>query len=509
MPRTLRALSACLITLHLLASASSADLWATIHNEIRGSQISSGTISVTIRDASSSDVPLVSVLWADGTISTDTKTPMIPASNMKLLTTGAALHVLGPDFDFTTRLLYDQGKLIIRGDGDPAFGDPELLRTMVIGDKQGLSVEEFLDLWIKPVVDAGLDISEIIVDDRIFEREFVHKTWPANQLNRRYCAEVSGLNFHLNVLHFYPTPGTDGQLPSIKNFEPFVNWLSPHNRASSKQGVHDKSDVWIGRQPGSNELTFYGNVKYAYRTPVPVTVHDMPDFFGHLFSDRLKAAGVQVGSYRLANKEDNLLEGEPIGPVIKTPISVALLRCNRDSQNLYAESLLKRTSYELNRQSSTWILSSGNLRLIVNERLNKGFVPPDLIVADGSGLSRDNRVSTDTLTEWLNSFYTDKRLGPMYLESFAVGGESGTLKKRFKNVNLHGAIVRAKSGYINEVSCLSGYIIMPDGRARTFSIMANGLQGPGAVRMAKTMQEKIIAAVAADMASMALTLGSD
>ncbi|MCH7573346.1 MAG: D-alanyl-D-alanine carboxypeptidase, partial [Planctomycetes bacterium] len=137
------------------------------------------------------------------------------------------------------------------------------------------------------------------------------------------------------------------------------------------------------------------------------------------------------------------------------------------------------------------------------------FTPPDLNVVDGSGLSRDNRISADTMTKWLNTFHGDERIGDMFLESFAVARRSGTLKKRFEGIELHGAIVQAKSGYINEVSCLSGYVTMPDGHRRSFSIMANGLTNPGSVRLAKAMQDKIIAAIARDMAAVEITLGSD
>ena len=127
------------------------------------------------------------------------------------------------------------------------------------------------------------------------------------------------------------------------------------------------------------------------------------------------------------------------------------MRCNRDSQNLYAESLLKRMSYQMTRQPASWTICRGTLRQVVHERLGKPFAPPDLIVADGSGLSRDNRVSPATLTDWLNTFHRDGRLGPVLKDSLAVARTSGTLKKRFRDLELYGAHVQAKSGFINHV----------------------------------------------------------
>src|SRR5690606_38940871 len=110
--------------------------------------------------------------------------PMIPASNMKVLTAGTALAVLGPDFEFKSRMRLRDDQLIIIGDGDPGFGDPELLRLLAIGQKQGVTVEEFLHLWVQPIVDAGIThLQEIVVDDRVFDQEYIHPSWPRDQLN--------------------------------------------------------------------------------------------------------------------------------------------------------------------------------------------------------------------------------------------------------------------------------------------------------------------------------------
>ncbi|MCZ6837269.1 MAG: D-alanyl-D-alanine carboxypeptidase/D-alanyl-D-alanine-endopeptidase [Planctomycetota bacterium] len=494
----------------VLAAPALADLGSEVRHAIRGSQITKGRITVSIRDVDADQAPLVSILWDNGKMTTAAETPMIPASNMKLLTTGAALHVLGPDFVFQTKLIRQGSRLIVVGDGDPAFGDPELLKTMTVNGQHGLSIDQFLDLWIKPVVDSDLDvITEVIVDDRIFEREYAHPSWPLDQLNRSYCAEVSGFNFHLNVLHFFPRPTSGGGPPQLTPFEPMASWMNPRNRASSRTSVHDQSNVWIARKTNTNELTFYGNVKYVYRAPVPVTLHDVPEFFAHLLAERLHDKGVSVQNWRVANDDDPIFDGELIAPIIKTPIAVALKRCNVDSENLYAESLLKRTSHARTRQPSTWATASGVMRQIVHERLELASVPSDLIVADGSGLSRDNRVSASTLTRWLGSFHRDAKLGPMFKASMAVAGENGTMRKRFRNVNLHGAHVQAKSGYINQVSCLSGYVTMPDGRCYAFSVLANGLSGPGSVQLAKKLQERVVSVIAQELASVEITLGGD
>ncbi|HRP61858.1 MAG TPA: D-alanyl-D-alanine carboxypeptidase, partial [Phycisphaerales bacterium] len=140
MPRIARSAIAAWIVLHTLATVSvasaSGGLQAEVERAIRSTPLKNAVVGVSIRDADSR-TSLVSV---------GASRPMIPASNMKLLTTGAAMHVLGADFHFTTRLLRDGDRLIVIGDGDPAFGDPTLLEMTTVDGQTGISVEQFLKL---------------------------------------------------------------------------------------------------------------------------------------------------------------------------------------------------------------------------------------------------------------------------------------------------------------------------------------------------------------------------
>ncbi len=365
------------------------------------------------------------------------------------------------------------------------------------GGDMGKDLESFLDLWIEAVRERGItSVAELVVDDSVFDRAYVHPTWPRDQLNRRYSAQVSGVVFHLNRLHFYPVP-VSGQRPSLGGFEPRTSELRITNNATSNRGRHDSDTVWIARRLGTNDLTFYGNVKHRYRTAVPVTVHDMPSLFGGIFAERLRRLGITVGDVRLSKPIEIPSEGDTIGPVIVTPLTTVVTRCNRDSQNLYAECLLKRMGFAMTGQPGSFLNGAAIVRHVVHERLSNPALSTKLRIVDGSGLSRSDRVAPVMLTAWLNSFHNDEQLGEAFLDSLARGGSSGTLVKRLTPDTVDGAQVQAKSGFINGVSCLSGYVTMPDGRRRCFSIMINDLQAP--VRRAKDLQDRIVAAIAADM----------
>lgn len=487
------------VFLFVQAAQANGQLQVKIEEAIIASQLGNATVAVSVRNAKRGDV-VVNVL---------DDAPMMVASNMKLLTSGAALHVLGANFEFRTAMRWDGRRLVITGDGDPAFGDPELLALMGSADKPGMDIEQFINLWVNAIAEAKIStIDELIVDDRIFDRQFVHPRWPADQLNARYCAQAAGFNFHLNILHVYPSPRAANR-PLIRFTRPDAPWLAIQNRATSETGPNDSNTAWISRPNNTNDLTLFGNVKFAYQIPVPVTFHNPPQFFADLMADRLKKAGVKVTTARVAAIDDPPASGDIIGPVVATPISTVLTRCNRDSVNLYAESLIKRLGHELTKQPGSWENGPTVLRHIVLDRLRDPSVVIGLSVSDGSGLSRDNRVPAGLFTAWLCSFSEDSKLRDIYVDSLAVGGETGTLGKRFNGTNLHGAIINAKSGYIDGVSTLSGYVTMPDGSRRAFSVLVNGFQ-KGQLWRAKDLQERVVALITADMESnVSMTLGSD
>lgn len=488
-PRTCLAVIIALVGA-LAVSASARDLQEQVRELMRRTPIEGATVAVSIWDVDSR-IPLVSI---------NEQERMTPASNMKLLTSGAALHVLGPTHEFRTALLRDGNRLIVRGDGDPAFADPDLLALMSVDGAAGIDFEAFLRFWIDAVRRSDLErVDELVVDDRVFDRELLHPEWPTDQLNRDYCAEVAGLNFHRNVVFFYPRPSS-GSRPLINDYTPKLPTITVLNQATCRTGRGESSTAWASRLPGTNEITLRGNVRFAYRAPLEVTIHDPPQLFADRLAAGLRRAGIDVGTARLAEDGEEL-DGARVGPVVTSPIATILTRCNRDSVNLYGEALLKRLGHEITGRPGSWTNGGAALRQIVHQRLGNPEYTGRLTVSDGSGLSRGNTVTAEMLAAWLVSLNNDARLGPVFVDSLARPGEPGTLRKRFLNVDLGDAVVQAKSGYIDFVSCLSGYVTGPDGERRAFSILANDLRIGGTVGRAKRLQEQIVAAIARDLAT--------
>ena len=252
-------------------------------------------------------------------------TPRIPASNMKLLTTAAMLSERGNSHVFRTRLVLDGNRLIIVGDGDPALADPDLLRTMQDKDGDPLDVETLLDLWTSAIKNAGVEqIDELIVDDRIFDQKTMHPHWPDDQVERHYCAEVSGLNFHRNVLWLRPVPRA-GRVDL--NEMPAAPFLPISNQLKSGGGRSGENLIDPHRERLSHPITVLGNIKEPQVKPVEVTIHDPSMFTGRLLADRLARKGIKVASIRRPEDRE-VFQGRSLEFDVVTPLETVARECN-------------------------------------------------------------------------------------------------------------------------------------------------------------------------------------
>lgn len=414
--------------------------------------------------------------------------PMVPASNMKLLTSGAAIAVLGPDHVFRSELLYQPAdgstpeRLILRGSGDPALADPKLL------DQMGIDANKLINTWAEAAKQAGASAPEVVIDDRVFDRQYVHPTWPTNQLNRWYCAEVYGFNFHTNLLAVFTDPREAGRPPKLST-EPSAPWIQIVNKARSvTSGAHT---AWVSRPGPENVLTLAGDVRYSV-DPVEVAMHDFQSIVGRSLADRLRELGLKPTGVRLAAADDDFSRATVIHAV-ETALPTVLARCNKDSYNLYAEALLKKIGHAVTGSPGSWSNGATVLRMVLLEKL--GPASGQMIsIADGSGMSQENRVTPRMLAAWLQALQADPRIGPTFLESLPLAGEEGTLRRRFREHNI--AIkhdVRAKTGFIAKVSSLSGYVTSTDGRRRVaFSIIANDKPNRVPLKSVWELQERIV-----------------
>jgi D-alanyl-D-alanine carboxypeptidase/D-alanyl-D-alanine-endopeptidase (penicillin-binding protein 4) len=392
---------------------------------------------------------------------------MVPASNMKIITTAAALRYLGPNYKYKTRIGLCGDTLVVTGSGDPLLGDKA---TDAKYNRQAG--------WIFKDITAALKqngikaVRDIIVDSSIFDDERVHPNWPRKELNRWYACEVSGLNFsglNFNGNCIDITTKTIGGKVALF-IEPQTDYVRITNKV--KPIRKGKSAVGSYRQPGkSNNIIVKGRCRKR-QGPFAVAIERPAAFFGYLLAENLAEAGI--------NTEGQLLE-KAVGrdcnfkELIKhtTPITHCLARCNKDSFQLAAESLLKTIAAEfsLGGKNGTW---EQGRELIRRYLLELGIEKEQFYIDDGSGLSRQNKLSANAVTRVLFDVYRGGNWR-FYRNSLAVGGVDGTIGKYFKEKNYRGKIF-GKTGYIDGVKSFSGVCGTASGDY-IFSILANNTNG--------------------------------
>lgn len=497
MPVALVSVGAVLMAAAPTRGQEQKELTARVESLIANSKLAGARVGVCIVDLNTGRT--LADVHADA--------PLIPASNMKLLTSGTALLVLGEDFVFKTELVVDGDRLVIRGGGDPALADPTILDQMV----PKMSVDGLIETMGAAIKKAGVSrVSEVVVDDRVFDREYVHPTWPKDQLDKWYCAEVSGLNFHTNVLSAFPTPAPEGvNHPPRVALEPGATWLEIENRARTV--VEGKNSVWLTRDPTSNRFTMFGEVRFPTKVPIEITLHEVPTLAGQLLAAELPHSGIGVAgiaafgpdhqrlapdelqkalaSARLAQPGESLGTGRSLF-VVSTHIRDIIERCNNDSQNLYAESLIKRIGYEVTKNPGSWTTGSSVIRMTIKDSIGPECAA-STVVSDGSGMSREDRVAPRTLTRWLESLQKNPKFGEEFVGSLATPGD-GTLRHRFNDLKLHSTL-RAKSGKLDGVRCLSGFLTDKSGHRVAFSVMVNDLKEGEQALQALQFHEDVVA----------------
>jgi D-alanyl-D-alanine carboxypeptidase/D-alanyl-D-alanine-endopeptidase (penicillin-binding protein 4) len=412
---------------------------------------------------------------------------LIPASNLKVVTTSAALDRLGPEFQFQTLLVQHGPDLIIIGDGDPTLGDAEMLK------KSGWDVVTVFKAWADGLRKRNLaTVRDVIVDDSVFDEQMLHPNWPADQTQKRYVAEIAGLNLNANCVDVYVHPNSWGRTVSF-NLDPDTDFVSVRN--TCVEG--NDNAVWLSREPGSNDLVLRGTARSANDVPISVTVHDPPLYAGTVLAETLRNAGISVtgevkrdrtlrAAYEIAARNHDA--GWKLVAIHQTSLPSVIARANKDSMNLYAECVCKRLGFAATGQG-TWATGTQQ----VDEFLQSIHVPQgEYKLDDGCGLSKENRVSAHLMVSVLEHDFYGKS-AKIWMNSLAVAGEDGTLADRFRGTDLRGRVI-AKSGFVNGVSCLSGYLYAKDNRWYCFSILFNGIP-EGINSGAKTLEERLVRAL--------------
>ena len=391
-----------------------------------------------------------------------------PASVMKLLTTGAALEILGPGFRFPTLLEYTgtiengvlKGDLYVRGTCDPTLGF------------KGKTA--FLDQWVKAIKAAGIRCIEgsIIADMTMLDGEAQNPGWLCEDAGNYYAPGIFALNYYGNTMNIVLQSGAPGTVAKVIKTEPYVEDICFINRVRCGKITYD--GAFVSGLPYSRERYLTGAVPSDLGTFG--VKGDLPNpglLLARHLTNRLRDGGVKV-----SNEASYIADYNPLTPPrtelythYSEPLSEILKETNVNSNNLYAESLFRYlgTRYTL----PGTIHNSQDL--LQDYWRRRGVSVQNAIIKDGCGLAPQDAISAKTFVQLLTIMSSSPNKDA-WMASLPVSGQTGTLKSLCAKTELEGRI-HAKSGTIAGTKNFAGYIDMPNGETWVFAILINSAPG--------------------------------
>jgi serine-type D-Ala-D-Ala carboxypeptidase/endopeptidase (penicillin-binding protein 4) len=394
-------------------------------------------------------------------------TLLMPASNNKLFTTAAALSKLTANYRIRTPIL---------GNGT----GPQLDSLRIIGQGDPTLTTAGLDRAIQQLKARGIrNINQVVGDDTTFQGPLFSPLWDKEDVGQAYAPPISSLVLNQNIIGITLFPQQVGQALRIQWDDPTdaKDWRLSNDTITV--GPRSSESIEVSRD--GDLIIVEGQLKAGgEKDEEGIAVTNAGNYLVAKLRDRLTSAGISVGSATLVRRsvapaglvELAAIESQSLGEIVLTT--------NTDSNNLFAESLLRILGRQRN-PTATDTAQAG--ALAIQEILaGMGVEPKQLAQVDGSGLSRSNRASALALVQTLQGMARGADAA-LYRRSLPVAGVSGTLKTRFRGTPAQG-IVFAKTGTITGVVSLAGYVTPPNYLPLTFGVIVNSGASASAVRSA-------------------------
>lgn len=406
--------------------------------------------------------------------------PKNPASNAKLVTAFAALKLLGPAHRYKTGLY---GKLdgdrvpelVLRGEGDPSL-DAGHLWTMT---------RELLTAGIKRV-------GAVLVDQSYFDEKFVPPAFDEQPGEwAPFRAPVSAVALDENTVTLSVRPSSKGKDATVRVDPPgFVDIVGTVR--TTKKSDPEKLTLELVPKGDRLEARVGGHIPEGSRVMRVRRRLDDPRLApGHALRAVLESAGIKVeGPVKLGGaKEKRLLashRSEPLGTLLRA--------LGKDSDNFYAEMIFKSLAGGKKGRPA----SAESAAQTVTEVLeDAGVFEKGIVVKNGSGLFDANRLTAWSTASLLRTALRDTAIASDFVAQLATGGVDGTLRGRYRAWANRGA-VRAKTGTLNSVASLSGYVLAPPGRSPlAFSILVTNVSGK--VSAVRPLMDKVVDAAAKEI----------
>lgn len=416
----------------------------------------------------------------------------VPASNMKLFTTALAMTKLGPDYRFITTVSTTgtisadgrlAGDLILLGRGDPNLSNRKFPFVKEI-ERDG-PPEKVLAELANTVVARGITQIEgkVIADDSYFSAERYPGGWEIDDMVWSYGAAVSAFAVNDNTVTVELQPGEKEGDPAAYTIDPWTEDLTLKNEAVTGL-MGTKTELAMTREPGSRLVILSGVLPLGSASRrLVLAIEEPAEHAARLLKRLLEARGVTVNGDAQARHYLQPAPGAGGEPVAETaPVQVlashtsvtladAIRLVNKISQNLHAEMLLRASA----RESAGAMTLDDALKFAREFYTSIGIAKDDLVINDGSGLSRRDLVTPAAVVTLLR-YTATQPWAAVYEASLPVSGEDGTLAERMKQTAAAGRL-HAKTGTVEHVSALSGFAETLGGERLVFSMFGNNFAG--------------------------------
>jgi D-alanyl-D-alanine carboxypeptidase/D-alanyl-D-alanine-endopeptidase (penicillin-binding protein 4) len=401
---------------------------------------------------------------------------LVPASTLKLITSAAALELLGPEYKFRTEIGYTgklnkrsgrlDGNIIIKGGGDPVLGSKNF----------GSYYEGFAGNWVKEIKDAGIrKISgQVITDDSYFDYQPVPAKWLWEDAGNYYGAGAYGLSVYDNTYEIHFRTSADSMSQEITGIEPvecgfeFSNWLVA-------AGTADKGYVFAA--PYSTNGWLSGTIPANLDDFVlKASIADPPMIMAKVLDQKLRSAGVTIGGspttcrlQRLPQITDVI---HNITGIDSPPLREIIEVLNHESVNLYAEHLTKELGKVYLKSGTT----ESGVRVMLGFLELSGVNTSGMFIEDGSGLSPLDAINARGLAVLLLYMKKAGKYFDDFYNSLPEPGKEGTLKSYFMDPVFETRMA-AKSGSMTRARSYAGYLTAFSGKELAFSIIVNNFEG--------------------------------
>lgn len=429
--------------------------------------------------------------------------PLAPASNLKLYTSAAALYYLGPEFRYSTYLMTDgtitggvlQGDLIVYGTGDPTLSGRYYRTRPTIWEN---FADSLLALGITEIQ------GDIVGDASYFGDNGAGEGWQESYMNASYAALSSALSFNENLVTLHIQPGEEvGWRPSVR-LVPGGEGIALVNQARTVP-AGGRTAILVTRAAYDGPIVIQGQIaRGAAGVWRSVPVADPPRYAAAVLRETLQERGIRVtGEIRVVLDEaESPVAGRSVfapafdkTPPLRVlaihqspPLQEILTIVNKRSHNLFADAVLRTVGRVVTGEGT---VAGGAKAIHYLMECETGSEDPALEIYDGSGLSALNR-TTARATIRLLSYMAESPMWESFWATLPEAGESNGLRRMY-STRAEGNL-RAKTGTIDRVSALSGYVRAANGELLAFSIISNNV--PSTWR-AKRVEDAIGARLAA------------